>query len=81
MVELIKLIWDFYGPDAEKIAAHHQIHLNQFAENKQLANPITGVENSTETHSIAFLVVDKKQMIAVRDALKPHRGQHYNALT
>lgn len=81
MAEQIKLIWGFHGPDAEKIAAHHQIHLNQFAENKQLTNPITGVENPTETHSIAFLVVDKQQMIAVRDALKPHRGQHYNALT
>lgn len=77
MIERIKLIWDFHGPDAEKIAAHHQIHLNQFAERDVLSNPITGIETLSEMHVIAFLVVDKTEMIAVRDALKPHRGQLY----
>lgn len=74
----IKLIWDFHGPDAEKIAQHHVIHLNEFAEHKQLKLPVTGVESITEMHFLAFLVVDQEKMIAVRDALKPHRGQHFN---
>jgi hypothetical protein len=77
MPERLKLIWDFHGPDAEKIATHHQIHLNQFAEIEQLINPLTGIEVLSEMHVIAFLVVDKNAMIPVRDALKPHRGQVY----
>ncbi|MEX0997482.1 MAG: hypothetical protein WDZ45_10570 [Flavobacteriaceae bacterium] len=77
MSERIKLIWDFHGPDAEKTATHHQIHLNQFAEREELLNPISGVETLSEMHAIAFLVVEKKQMIEVRDALKPHRGFVY----
>jgi hypothetical protein len=28
-------------------------------------------------HSIAYLVVTESEMIAVRDALKPHRGEVY----
>ncbi|MCR9182552.1 MAG: hypothetical protein NXH73_06470, partial [Flavobacteriaceae bacterium] len=74
----IKLIWDFHGPDAEKRAAHHQIHLNQFAESEQLINTLSGTESLSEMHFIAYLVVEKKQMIKVRDALKPHRGFIYN---
>lgn len=74
----IKLIWDFHGPDAEKIAGHHAVHLGEFAEREQLEIPITGIENLSEMHSIAFLVVNQEKMIAVRDALKPHRGQVYN---
>lgn len=77
MAERIKLIWDFHGPDAEKIASHHQLHLNQFAERELLNTPVSGVECLSEMHVIAFLVVDKTAMIAVRDTLKPHRGQVY----
>lgn len=78
MSERIKLIWDFRGPEAEKTATHHQIHLNQFAEKEQLNNSLTGTETLSEMHAIAYLVVDKTQMAAVRDALKPHRGFVYN---
>jgi len=73
----IKLIWDFHGPDAKKIAEHHVIHLNEFAVHELLYLPVTGIESISELHFIAYLVVDKEKMIAVRDMLKPHRGQHY----
>lgn len=76
----IKLIWDFHGPDAEKIAQHHVIHLNEFAEIEQLKLPLTGNERIAEMHFIAYLVVDQYKMIAVRDALKPHRGQHFKVV-
>ncbi|NCT17600.1 MAG: hypothetical protein COZ75_00720 [Flavobacteriaceae bacterium CG_4_8_14_3_um_filter_34_10] len=74
MKERIKLIWDFRGPDAMKIAKHHAIHLHEFAEKEALNNPLTGVESISKMHFVAYLVVDKSVMIAVRDALKPHRG-------
>ncbi len=71
----IKLIWDFRGPDAQKIAEHHEIHLREFivAENLLLTN--TGHSAMSDLHSIAYLVVHESEMIGVRDALKPHRGE------
>jgi hypothetical protein len=73
----LKLIWDFYGPDANKIAKHHEIHLKDYAKSEKLATTITGMEILSDLHSIAFLVVNENNMKPVRDALKPHRGQIY----
>lgn len=77
MERLIKLIWDFRGPDAEKIAHHHVIHLREFVALEQLPLTIMDKQVINEVHSIAYLVVNDEQMIAVRDALKPHRGELY----
>ena len=73
----LKLIWDFKGPDAFKIAQHHEIHLKEYIIQQQLPVTITGIETISELHSIAFLVVSENLMKPVRDALKPHRGQVY----
>lgn len=77
MERLIKLIWDFRGPDAEKIADHHVIHLNEFVAIEKL--PITIVEKQVmnDVHSIAYMVVNDQQMKDLRDILKPHRGELY----
>jgi len=75
MEERIKLIWDFRGPDAKKIADHHVVHLKEYAVSEGLSAPLFGVETISEMHSIAFLVVDKSEMIQTRDVLRPHRGQ------
>ena len=71
----LKLIWDFRGPNAYKIAEHHEIHLKEYIQIKNLDVNITGVEKLSDAHSIAFLVIDENFMKPVRDALKPHRGQ------
>ena len=73
----LKLIWDFHGPDAHKIAEHHEIHLKQYIQLEQLDISITGIEDIHDLHSIAFLVVNEANMKPIRDALKPHRGQVY----
>ncbi len=70
----IKLIWDFRGPDAAKIAEHHEIHLKEYIVLEEILLNITGYETINELYSIAFMVVTEENMIAVRDALKPHRG-------
>ncbi|MDA8596683.1 hypothetical protein N9L20_09430 [Flavobacteriaceae bacterium] len=70
----IKLIWDFYGDDAEQTAMHHEIHLKEFAEIDQLPYSETGVIQSKPGHFYAFITVEKEHMIPFRDALKPHRG-------
>ena len=73
----LKLIWDFRGPDSFIIAEHHEVHLKEFIAFENLDINITGVEQLSELHTIAYLVVDENKMKPIRDALKPHRGQIY----
>jgi len=73
----IKLIWDFRGPAAAKIAEHHEIHLKEYIVLEKLELQITGFEIKNEDYAIAYMVVPETLMIAVRDALKPHRGEVY----
>lgn len=73
----LKLIWDFKGPDALKIAQHHEIHLKEYIQQERLPITITGTETINEIHCITFLVVSEDLMKPIRDALKPHRGQVY----
>lgn len=75
--EKIKLIWDFRGPEARKIAEHHEIHLRDFIKREGTAFNITGTEELTEMHSLAFMVISKQEMDPLRKALKPMRAQVY----
>ena len=77
MSRQIKLIWDFRGAAAAKIAEHHEIHLKEYISVEKLALNITGFTIINEMHAIAFMVVTDENMIAVRDKLKPHRGEIY----
>lgn len=74
----LKLLWDFRGPDALKIAEHHEIHLKEYIVLEKTDLNITGFEQLTDLHSIAYMVVNESEMKPIRDALKPHRGQVYN---
>jgi hypothetical protein len=76
----LKLIWDFRGPDSLRIAEHHEVHLKEFIACEKLDINIAGVEQLSELHSIAFLVVNESEMKPIRDALKPHRGQVFKQL-
>ena len=77
MSKKIKLIWDFRGLSASKTAEHHQIHLKEYIKFERLPLEITGFQTYGELHAIAFMVVEEQDMITVRDALKPHRGEVY----
>lgn len=77
MSRKIKLIWDFRGPASAKTAEHHEIHLKEFIQMEKLPLNITGFEIINEMFAIAFMVVTDENMISVRDALKPHRGEVY----
>jgi len=74
----IKLIWDFRGETSAKTAEHHEIHLKEYISIEKLPLNITGFEIKNEMHAIAFMVVTDENMISVRDALKPHRGEIYS---
>lgn len=78
MSRQIKLIWDFRGPAAAKTAEHHEIHLKEYITIKKLDLNITGFEILNDMYATAFMVVTDDTMIAVRDALKPHRGELYS---
>ena len=77
MSRKIKLIWDFRGPASAKTAEHHEIHLKEYIAIEKLPLDIAGWEPQGDMHAIAFMVVTDEHMIAVRDALKPHRGELY----
>jgi hypothetical protein len=77
MERQLKLIWDFRGSAALKTAQHHEIHLREYLVQEKLPYTILGVESLHEMHAIAYMVVPESQMIAIRDALKPHRGEVY----
>lgn len=78
MTERVKLIWDFHGPNAQHIAIHHAKHLGEFAESEKLQHTLTGNEEITPMHHIAFLVVEKHFMNTLRETLKPTRGQIFD---
>ncbi len=71
----IKLIWDFRGTAAAKTAEHHEKHLKEYIVMEKVPLKITGVQHVNDVFSLAFMVVLEDQMIAHRDALKPHRGE------
>ena len=71
----IKLLWDFRGPGAKGTAEHHVIHLNEFATRENIENRGAGTTEHSEVFWSAWLCVPEADMLKVRDALKPHRGQ------
>ena len=77
MARKIKLIWDFRGAVSAKTAEHHEIHLKEYIQTEKLPLNITGFQIVDEMYAIAFMVVEEANMITVRDALKPHRGEVY----
>jgi hypothetical protein len=79
MSRQIKLIWDFRGPAAAKTAEHHEIHLKEYISIEKLSPNITGFKIIDELYALAFMVVKEENMIPVRDALKPHRGELFES--
>jgi len=78
-VQKIKLIWDFRGPDAEQMAVHHTRHLDQFSNQQQLSESLTGTDRISEKYAVAWMVVCEDDMQSVRDKLRPHRGERWVA--
>ncbi|UXX79019.1 hypothetical protein N7E81_16820 [Reichenbachiella carrageenanivorans] len=75
MERKIKMIWDMHGQYAKGTAEHHAIHLKEFAERESIKTMGIGTEDMTDMHSIAYMIIEEKDMIAVRDALRPQRAE------
>jgi len=78
MERKIKVIWEFYGAEAEETAKHHRIHLEEFAKREKLTIDIAGVEYKNEMLWLAYLIVLEKEVFTVRDALKPLRAEIFD---
>jgi len=75
MSRKIKLIWDFRGSDSLKIAEHHCIHLKEYVQLEKLHFYEIETTFISEMYTVAYIIIDEKNMDATRKALKPHRGQ------
>lgn len=73
-VRRIRLIWDFFGPDAERTATHHQKHLHEFSAREGVAGATSGAEPGSPGHWMAWLIVEAEDVERVRRALRPQRG-------
>lgn len=77
LMRKLKLIWDFRGPNALKIAEHHEKHLKEYITSQNLNSEITGFEALTDLHAVAFMVIEERDLNSIRETLKPHRGLVY----
>lgn len=71
---LIRLHWDFFGPDAPQTAEHFLKHLDQFCAREA----ITGYRHwvsEQPIRSTAIMECDEQYLKQLRDALRPVRGE------
>ena len=73
MIEKIKLIWDFRGPDSARTASHFHRHLRESPHYR--ADLESGIQTLGDSHNIAYLIVPGDEMPHYRDTLRPHRGE------
>ena len=74
MKKKIKLIWQFSGMDAIKIADHHLVHLNEYILKEEIEVIDKGTELINEFSCISFIIIDNSLVEKLRVALKPHKG-------
>ena len=74
MKKKIKLIWQFNGMDALKIADHHLVHLNEYILREEIDIINSGTELIKDFSAISFIIIDNSIVEKLRVALKPHKG-------
>ena len=56
------------------MAVHYTKHITEFMKEKNIPFFDLGENSLSEFHQIAYVVIKKEDVNAVRDALKPHRA-------
>ena len=74
MKKKIKLVWQFNGMDALKIADHHLVHLNEYILKEGIDVLDKGTELINDFSSISYIIIDNSLVEKLRVALKPHKG-------
>jgi hypothetical protein len=70
-MRILRLVWEFRGADAKKIAEHHLIHLNEYLERNSLKVDSNGVTEHSPMYASAFLVCNETLALELREPLKP----------
>ena len=68
-----KLCWDFRGIEADQIAQHYKVHLDQYADQNKISSFTSDVEQISGMYAIAYCLVDDDVLEKVRGELRPHR--------
>ena len=74
MSQKAKLVWNFNGSDALKIAEHHLTHLKEFSQLEKINFLETGIDKVTDLAYEAFIIVEMKWVNTLRTKLKPKQG-------
>ncbi len=74
MERTIQFVWDYYGDAAARTAEHHKIHLQEFAEERQLKIQQAGFEIIRDTHAIATLLLKEDEALELKDVLRPEKA-------
>lgn len=69
----IRLMWDFFGPDAAGTAKHHQIHLHEFFGKESIETTAYGVGTAGTNHAMSWCEIEEQHADAISKALKPQR--------
>lgn len=69
----MKLLWDFFGPDAERTAVHFEKHLTQFLIGNGHPDLSRGTESAGAGHYGAYCIVPETLLDAMKRALRPNR--------
>lgn len=69
----MKLLWDFFGPDAERTATHFEKHLTQFLTDNGHAELPRGTESAGPGHHAAYCIVPEALLEPMKSALRPNR--------
>jgi uncharacterized protein len=69
-----RLYWDFFGPHAERTAAHFKQHLDEFLARNALNGCVTGTESERPGHFAAFCRTPPAVEAALIRALRPQRA-------
>lgn len=74
-MEKIKLIWDFRGPNGKNTAIHHEKHLKEYFKIEKKILIQSGTENLNDMHSLAYAIIEKRDLNEIKKKLKPNRGK------
>lgn len=69
-----KYLWDFFGPNAERTAAHFEKHLLEFLEEHEHVGVTTGLESAGEGHHAAYCLAGSELGAELQAALRPNRA-------
>ena len=70
----LKLVWNFSGFDALKIAKHHLVHLEEYLKKENIESLQLDTESTSEFSAISFLVIYDQFLDKIRADLKPNQG-------